>query len=125
MKRLLPLLALVVAQAASAATCKISEYSNLVLDANNRQVPVALEPAITTQSVTYTTSTSSVAFNDDTRFVRIICDAKAHFVFTTATPTLTNSYPYLPADTAEYFGIERAPRGTSQTLTVRFYDGSS
>lgn len=100
------------------AKAHISEYRNLVTDESGRVVPVAEEPAVT-QVVTYTTSVQSVAFAADTRYVRIICDAKAHFLFS-LDPTADANDPYLPADVAEYFGI---PRGAS--YEVALYDGSS
>ncbi len=118
-KLLLSLALLLVAGPSFAATCKISEYSNLVVDEGGRTVPVALEPAITVQNVTYTTTTQSAAFAATTRFVRIVCDAKAHFEFGT-NPTAAATDPYLATDTAEYFAV---PRGAS--YEVAFYDGTS
>jgi hypothetical protein len=125
MKTVIGLLTLLLTSQCLAATCKISEYRDLILDANGRIVPVAQEPALATQSVTYTTSSASAAFNDETRYVRIVCDAKAHFIFTRDGTNATASSPYLSADVSEYFGIQRAPRATTQTLKVEFYDGSS
>jgi hypothetical protein len=110
---------------AFAATCKISEYANMVIHANGRIVPVAQEPSLTTQSVTYDASMASAAFNAATGFVRIVCDAKAHFIFTSAGTNATADHPYLSANTAEYFGIQRVAPGQSQALTVEFYDGST
>jgi len=104
-----------------AATCKISEYEALTGDDQGNIVPVAREPALAEQSVTYSTDATSNAFNDDTRFVRIVCDAKAHFKFGTGTPNPDANSPYLAADTPEYFGIW--PVGGS--IKVTFYDGSS
>lgn len=103
------------------ATCKISEYRIIARDGQNRVVMIANEPAITTQSVTYTVTTQSSAFQDNTAFIRIICDAKAHFVFGT-NPTATASSPYVAADTPEYFGL---PQGNPEDYVVAFYDGSS
>lgn len=100
------------------AKAHISEYRNLVVDESGRVVPVADEPAVV-QDVDYTTTTASAAFADDTRFVRIICDAKAHLIFELA-PTADAEDPYVPADVAEYFGV---PKGAS--YKVAFYDGSS
>ncbi len=120
MKRpLLALVALLFTLPAFGATCKISEYTLLVEDDAGRIVSAAREPAIATQSVTYTTSAQSVAFNSRTDFIRIVCDAKAHFKFG-ANPTATATDPYVPADIAEYFGIP-----DSGTWEVAFYDGSS
>ena len=117
MNRLLPILFLLLALPAFGATCKISEYDNLVIDASGRTVPVAAEPARAEQTVTYTTSTASAAFAAQTKFIRIICDAKAHFKVG-GSPTATASSPYLAADTAEYCGVRR-------NLQIAFYDGSS
>ncbi len=101
------------------ATCKISEYANLSQDASGKPVPVAAEPAIATQTVTYTTSTASAAFNAQTRVIRIVADAKAHFVVA-ATPTADADDPYVAADASEYFGVAR-----NQSLKIALYDGSS
>lgn len=121
MKRLFfALLILLLSGTSFSATCKISEYQELVTDASGRWVPVAQEPALV-QEVTYTTSTQSTAFSTSprTRFVRIVCDAKAHYEFGES-PTAAATDPYLPADTPEYFGI---PIGG--TWEVAFYDGTS
>lgn len=115
MRKLVALLALV-AGSASAADCYISEYSDILQDPNGREVPVAGAP-ITTQRVTYTTSTQSSAFNARTRFIRIVCDAAAHFAFG-ANPTATANNPYVPANAPEYFGVT-----PGQEIAV--YDGSS
>ena len=119
MKILLLVVLALFAMPAWSATCKISEYESLIVDNNGRWVPVAQEPAILVQNVTYTTSTQSTAFNSRTRFVRIVCDAKAHFEFGTS-PSATASDPYLSADTPEYFGVTRG-----SSLEVAFYDGTS
>lgn len=118
MKKAILILCLV-ASPAWAADCYVSEYANLVIDESNRLVPVAQEPAIAVQRVTYTTSTQSSAFNTRTRFIRIVCDAAAHFEFGT-NPSATADNPYLPSNTPEYFGV---PRGASFEIAV--YDGSS
>ena len=119
MKRILLIALTFLALPAFGATCKISEYAVLATDSQNTTVPVAVEPAPVTQNITYTTSTQSTAFASTTRFIRIVCDAKAHFSFG-ANPTATASSPYLPADTPEYFGIRQ-----TGSLEVAFYDGSS
>ena len=120
MKRLIfVLLLLFVGAQAFAATCKISEYVSLVRDSSGQVVPVAKEPGVTDQSVTYTTSTASAALNESTEFVRIVCDAKAHYQFGSA-PTATASDPYVAADTPEYFGVL-----DTGTRKVAFYDGTS
>lgn len=123
MKKIVAIALCLTVAPAFGATCKISEYGEIVKDASAVVVPVASEPAITTQTVTYTTSTQSAKFNARTRFVRIVCDAKAHFVFGTD-PTADADDPYLSQDTPEYFGIGYQTSGT-EDFEVAFYDGSS
>lgn len=121
MKRtILALLLLLGLSEAFGATCKISEYRALAQDATGREIQVALEPPITTQTVTYTTSAQSSAFNAATRFIRVVCDAKAHFVISTAGTNATSSSPYVAADSPEYFGVQ-----AGAALIIDFYDGSS
>lgn len=119
MKRLLVLVLLLFAVPAFGATCKISEYGYLVQDSTGKVVMVAAEPALTTQTVTYTTSSASSAFNAQTRFIRIVCDAKAHFVFA-ATPTAAATDPWVATNAPEYFGI-----AFNVSMKIALYDGSS
>ena len=113
MKRfVLALLALFLCPNVWAATCKISEY----VDVEDDRTPVAQEPAAVTQTVTYTTAASSSAFHANVKFIRIVCDAKAHFVFGGGTATANS--PYFPADTPEYLAVEPGD-------SVSLYDGSS
>lgn len=110
------LAALFVGANANAAVCSIVEYGQAKLDASGRVLQLA-GPVIATQAVTYTTSTQSAAFNTLTRYVRIICTAKAHFTMST-NPTATANHPWVPADAAEYIGVLPADE-------IAFYDGSS
>lgn len=119
MKRLAVLIVLLFAIPAFGGTCFISEYGYLVQDSAGRIVPVAAEPALAEQKVTYTTSTASNAFNAQTRFIRIICDAKAHFKVA-ASPTATANNTYVSTDASEYFGI-----AFNVSMKIAFYDGSS
>lgn len=100
------------------ARAYISEYRNLVTDESGRIVPVPEEPTVT-QVVVYAASVQSAALQADTRYVRIISEAKAHFVFG-LDPTADADAPYVPADVQEYFGV---PRGAS--YKVALYDGST
>ena len=100
------------------AKAYISEYRNLVTDESGRVVQVAEEPAVT-QAVTYTTSVASAAFQDDTRFVGIIADAKAHLLFALI-PVADADDPFIAANVTQYYGV---PRGRSYKVAA--YDGSS
>ncbi len=98
------------------ASCFISEYATMARDADSNDIPVA-STTLTTQIVSYTTTTQSAAFTATVRYIRVVCDAKAHFVIG-ANPTATSSSPYVPADTPEYFGV-------TNVVKIAFYDGSS
>ena len=76
----------------------VTEYSNLAL---NGHAPIPQEPAIAQQKVTFTTTTASAAFNERTRFVRIVASADAYVTFATS-PTATTSDQFLSAE-MEYF----------------------
>ncbi len=95
----------------------ISEYRKIKQDESGAFVPVAVEPPLTTQQITFSTSAASSAFNESTRFIRVICDAKAHFKFDAA-PTAIATDPYMPPDTEQHFGVSAGGK-------VAFYDGSS
>lgn len=116
MRYLAILAALLLASGAQAATCSIVEYGQLKLDASNRIAQIA-GAVITTQVVTYTVSAQSTAFNSQTRYIRIICTAKAHYTMST-NPTATANHPWVPADSAEYIGVVPADE-------IAFYDGTS
>lgn len=117
---LIAALLLLVAAPAWAASCKVTEYRALAADSTGKEIQVALEPPVTTQSVTYTASAQSAAFNSATRFIRVVCDAKAHFKISTAGTNAVATDPYLPADSPEYFGIQ-----PGQTWIIDFYDGTT
>ncbi len=100
------------------ATLHISEYDKLAKDPMGHGVPVPQEPAIATQSVTFTTSAQSAVFNPKTRYIRIIADEKAHFLIDDS-PVATASSPPIAADTSEFFGLSRTG------LRIAAYDGTS
>ena len=86
-----------------AANCFISEYTDVV----NVNIPAAFEDGtVHTQTISYTAATDSSPFQSTTRFIRVICDAKAFFRISAAGTDPTTSSPYLPADTPEYFGVK-------------------
>lgn len=68
-------------------------------------IPVAEEPAITTQTVSFTaTHGESSAFNANTSLVRIHTDGICSILFGTA-PVATTSHPRLAANQTEYFAV--------------------
>lgn len=103
------------------ANLYITEFKRMAEDARGRSIPVGELPAITGQVVTYTSSTNSVPFHKQTRFLRLIADADAYIAVGSGTQTATaNSALKLEADVAEYFGIDGV-----KGMQLAVYDGSS
>ena len=100
------------------ATAKISEYEEMAKDASGDNIGAASEPAIATQNISYTTAVVSAGFNKRTKYIRVIADAKAHFIVGGSPANPTVDSPYLPANLPEYFGVRRGHK-------IVFYDGSS
>lgn len=119
MKKLIPLLAALVAMPAWAVDCNISYYSYLTLDRDGREAQAVREPALGTEEVTFTSTSVQTDgdFPAGTQMVRIVCDAKAHFEFGT-NPTADPTDPFLAANTPEYFGVSTA------ALKIAFQDGN-
>lgn len=100
------------------ATLWITEYSEIPLIVNGLPAPLALEPPVAEQTVTYTTSTASNAFNSKTKYVRLYASADCHILFGTA-PTATAAKQKI-AGGQEYW---RAVNAASTKVAA--YDGSS
>lgn len=101
------------------ATLYISEYRRGGADALGQSLPLALEPVVTDQTVTFTTATSSSAFNDKTRIVRLLASASCHVAFGTS-PTATASNQRLIAGVEYWRAVD-----VNSGLKVSVYDGSS
>ncbi|WP_027517870.1 hypothetical protein [Bradyrhizobium sp. WSM1417] len=93
---------------AFAAKCYVREYA--AVGAVTRQGGVALqaaaEPPIVDQAAVDFTSghAESAAFNSETRYIRVWCDAQASYQ-TGAAPVATNAMSPLTAAFPEYFGV--------------------
>lgn len=98
------------------ATCLITEFANSQADDQGRNIPVG-KSVLTTQAVTYSSSSQSAAFQDGAKFIRVIADADVYLEFGSS-PTATATAIKLPANTVEYFGVEQGQK-------VACYDGSS
>ena len=94
------------------ATCQIAEFIEAQSD---NQIPVAKGPNAV-QNVTYTSATNSAAMSEGTKLIRVIADADVYLDFNGNDAT-ANSIK-LPADTVEYFGVEKGQ-------IISCYDGSS
>jgi hypothetical protein len=117
MKRFLTFLAvfLVFAQQALAGTVYITEFAGIQIGPQGAQVQVALEPAITDQTITSSgVAAASSAVNASTIIVRIHTDSIICVVSGTA-PTATTGKRRMPADSTEYFAV---PKGQSWKFSV-------
>lgn len=103
------------------ATATVTEYEKLAEDSRGHVMPVPMEPALASQSVTYTTSTAvSNAFNANTRYVYIQTnDTNAHVKFA-ATPTATANDRLLIAGDGAFFGVH-----PGISMKAALYDGTS
>jgi hypothetical protein len=92
------------------ATLYIAEYSNMATAASSMgpafvgaQCPQ--EPAVAEQTVSIGVShAESSAFNANTRFIRVHCDAICSIVIS-ASPVATASNKRLAANQTEFFGV--------------------
>lgn len=95
------------------STLYIREYNELARDLPGAKMPVGKEPALASQTVSFTTSSvQSTAFQSDgtvsapgsTFLVRVISDADALLEFG-ANPTAVATSILVKAGVAEYFGV--------------------
>jgi hypothetical protein len=99
------------------ATAWVTEYANLARDGQHYSTPLPQEPAITTQTFTFTTHAESAAFNEQTNFVRVYASAAARIAFGASPTAIAGSTPI--AATVDYwFGVHPGQK-------VSIYDGSS
>lgn len=86
------------------ADAYITEYSELARDALDYTIQAGKEPGIF-QKVTFTTSTQSAAFGNETRFIRLVSDTDCYIEFG-VNPTAVNVTDTLvKANTPEFFGV--------------------
>jgi hypothetical protein len=90
----------------------IEEYSGLG-DMNVATSPfrrangeIAQQPSLRSQTVTYSTSTASVAFGAGTYLVRLHTDSICSYQFGLTSPTATTSTPRMAANQTEYFAVQ-------------------
>ncbi len=99
------------------ATAWVTEYAGLASDSNGKIAPVGKEPAITTQTFSFTTHVESAAFNAKTTIVRVYCSASARLAFGAAPTAVAGSTPV--AATTEFWA------GVFGGDKVSVYDGST
>lgn len=110
------LAALIFSSDAWASKMYIREYSRLGTQQQGDDPQVAREPGLDQTPIDFTGgSVSSVAFNVNTRFIRIICDASCSYSVTNPAGSATTNNAYLPANVIEYIGV---PQGAGYFINV-------
>lgn len=100
------------------ATFYLREYRYLSGDKGGKHIQAGHEDGYTTdQTDTFAASTQSNAFQNDTEFVRITCDASAFIKFGD-NPTATATGVQVQANTPEFFGVTPGQKAA-------FYDGTT
>jgi hypothetical protein len=97
------------------AVLYVTEFSE-VPSVRNVPTPLAVEPAVAEQAVTFTTTTQSAAFNADTRYVRIYASADCHIRFGT-NPTATTSTAKMKADVPEWRAVTQGHKVAAVTAS--------
>lgn len=97
------------------AEAYIAEFSKMRQDQSGNLIPCPEYPPIATQKVSFTASAQSNVFNAKTQYIRVVCDANAHYVID-ASPTATANDPLLPSLNTEFMGVRSDQR-------IAFYDG--
>lgn len=82
----------------------ITEFANLGF-ISGRAVQAPAEPPIAEQAVTFSTATSSAAFNENTRFVRLQADGICSIKFGPSPQTATTNNKRMAAGATEFFGV--------------------
>lgn len=88
------------------ATLWIREYDKIALDSTGKPMDAALEgDATRDQTVTFTTTVQSAAFNKSTKYVAITSSVAFHYKVG-ANPTATTSNLRVAADQVLFFGLQ-------------------
>ncbi len=85
------------------ATLYVTEFSGINV-IENKTVDIVTQPPVAEQTVSFTTTTQSSAFNSATRVVRIHTDSICSIAFGT-NPTATTTKMRMVAGQTEYFGV--------------------
>lgn len=88
------------------AALNVTEYAQLAYIEGVGMGQVPKEPRVTSQSVTFTTSTQSNAFNAKTRVVRVHTDTACYIEFGADPTAITVTSTKMAANQTEYFGVE-------------------
>ncbi len=96
------------------ANLRISEFEG---DGRGSLLPIAQEPVVAAQNVSFTTATQSAAFSARTNYVRLAADTNCHVAFG-ADPTATANDEPIYANSPEWRRVNPGDK-------VSVYDGTS
>src|SRR3990167_5606407 len=88
------------------AIAYIQEYRDVAVDSKGRSLGIPMIGDSTKhQIVTFTTTTASLAFQKNTRFIRVLSDTACHYDVGFNPVAITASNPKMAANVFEYFGV--------------------
>jgi len=88
------------------ANLSITEFERLSRDVAGNLIPVGHQYSVTVQNVDYTAgSTQSAAFQDSTKFIRVVADTDVRILFGSNPTAVANSSILMASGSAEYFGV--------------------
>ena len=91
------------------STLYLREYSAVGVAANGETVPIPLDGGGTRdQTVTFSTTARSAAFNKSTKYIGFICKTAFHYKIATGNPDATTSNMYHPANVPIFVGLQEA-----------------
>jgi hypothetical protein len=88
------------------ATLWIREFDKAGEAPNGEALPIPMEGSTRDQTVTFTTSAQSAAFNASTQYIAMISTVAFHYKVS-SNPTATTSHLLVPANTMLFIGIEQ------------------
>ena len=92
----------------------VTEFQELPTITLGHSGAMAMQPPMAEQTVSYTTTTQSAAFNANTRYVRLHTDSICSIEFGT-NPSATTSTARMVAGQTEYYAV---PKGASYKVAA-------
>jgi len=83
----------------------VTEFSTLGTTPWNQTVQQALQPPAAEQAITYSTSTQSAAFKNNTNFVRLNTDSICSIAFGINPTAVASTNARMSAGSTEYFAV--------------------
>jgi hypothetical protein len=88
------------------AVAYITEFMQLMTDANGNMLAVPKHPPLATQTVAIGTEADSATFDERTKFIRLHVDAICSYKIGDGDPDATTSDARMAAGQTEYIGVQ-------------------